>query len=263
MRILFFGDIVGRPGRHAIQTLLPELCEKYSPDVILANAENAAGGFGLTAKVIDELFSMGLQVLTTGNHAFDKKEALGILEREQRILRPLNFAPGCPGFGAFRLEVGGGRILWVANFQGKIMMPPIACPFLAADAFLKELPASERCVFVDFHAEATSEKRAFGMYLDGRASVVVGTHTHVPTADGEILAGGTGYLSDAGMTGPYDSVIGMDRADSTKRLLLGMPTILNVAKGDPRAAGLFAHLDDTTGRCLQFEPFVRKASATK
>lgn len=253
MRVLFIGDIVGRPGRHAVARLLPGLRERYRLDVVVANAENAAGGFGLTRKVLDELLGLGIDVVTTGNHIWDKKEALAFVDGGLPLLRPANYAPGVPGKGVHRHGLSDGRALWVINLQGKILMPPVDCPFRAADRLLSELPPGERCILVDMHAEATSEKRGMGYYLDGRASVVVGTHTHVPTADAEILPKGTGYQTDAGMTGPYDSVIGMAPEDSLKRLITGMPTILNVAKGSPRLAGLYSELDDTTGRCTGIE----------
>jgi hypothetical protein len=259
MRVFFIGDIVGRPGRHALAHLLPELHKRFALDAVVANAENAAGGFGLTRKVLDELLGLGIDVLTTGNHIWDKKEALQFVDAGIPIIRPANYAPGVPGKGIHRHELKDGRVLWVLNLQGKILMPPVDCPFRAADRILSELPPGERCILVDMHAEATSEKRGMGWYLDGRVSVVVGTHTHVPTADAEILPKGTGYQTDAGMTGPYESVIGMAAQDSLKRLLTGMPTLLNVAKGSPRVAGLYAVLDDTTGRCTDIEGVFLKA----
>jgi len=263
LRILFFGDIVGKPGRHAVASLIAPLRERYQPDVIVANAENAAGGFGLTAKVIQELFRIGVDLITTGNHVWDKKEALKLIEAEERVIRPLNFAPECPGKGFARLELPDGRVLWIVNLQGKVMMPPIACPFRAMDAFLVQVPKEERCILVDFHAEATSEKRAMGFYLDGRASLVVGTHTHVQTNDAEILPMGTGYLSDAGMTGSFASVIGMDVEDSTKRILTGMPVLLNVAKGNEKAAIVFADIDDASGKCMTLETCIEPAPPSR
>jgi len=259
MRVFFIGDIVGRPGRHALARLLPNLRKRFGTEVVVANAENAAGGFGLTRKVLDELLGLGVDVLTTGNHIWDKREAMAFVDADVPIIRPANYAPGVPGKGVHRHDLKDGRALWVLNLQGKILMPPVDCPFRAADRVLSELPSSERCILVDMHAEATSEKRGMGWYLDGRVSVVVGTHTHVPTADAEILPKGTGYQTDAGMTGPYESVIGMAPQDSLKRLLTGMPTILNVAKGDARVAGLHAELDDTTGRCTDIQGVVLKA----
>ncbi len=259
MRVLFIGDIVGRPGRHAVRALLPGLRQRYAPEAVVANCENAAGGFGLTRKVFDELRGCGVHVFTSGNHIWDKKEALGFLGDEEHLLRPANYPPPVPGHGHCRLGLADGRALWVLNLQGRVLMPPVDCPFRKADQVLANLPPGERCILVDIHAEATSEKRAMGFYLDGRASVVVGSHTHVPTADAEVLPGGTGYLTDAGMTGPYASVIGMEISDSTERILTGIPRILNVAKGDPRLGGLFADLDDDTGRCRDLESFVLKA----
>jgi 2',3'-cyclic-nucleotide 2'-phosphodiesterase len=259
MRVLFIGDIVGRPGRHALACLLPRLREELGPDAVVANAENAAGGFGLTRKVLEELLGLGVDVLTTGNHIWDKKEALEFVDGKFPLVRPANYPPGVPGKGTHRHQLKDGRALWVVNLQGRVLMPPVDCPFRTADRVFSELPAGERCVLVDMHAEATSEKRGMGAYLDGRASIVVGTHTHVPTADAEILPKGTGYQTDAGMTGPYASVIGMEVRDSLKRMLTGMPTILNVAKGDIRLAGLYAELDDASGRCLDIRSVFRKA----
>jgi metallophosphoesterase (TIGR00282 family) len=253
MRLLFIGDIVGKPGRNAVREALPGLRGRLAPDVVVANAENAAGGFGLTRKVVDELLGYGLDLLTTGNHIWDKKEILTFVGAEERLLRPANYPPKVPGRGIQRLALPDGRALWVLNLQGKILMPPVDCPFRKADELLAALPGAERCILVDMHAEATSEKRAMGFFLDGKVSLVIGTHTHVPTADEEILPKGTGYLTDAGMTGPYGSVIGMEVSDSLERLLTGMPRILNVAKAQPRLAGLFAELDDESGRCLSLE----------
>ncbi len=258
MRILFLGDIVGRPGRRVARELLPDLRDSYSPDVVLANGENAAGGFGLTQKVLDGLYDMGIDVVTTGNHVWDKKEVLGFINEEERLLRPANYPTGVPGKGFYRLSLSGARCLWVINLQGRIFMQPIDCPFRKADEILAEIPPSERCIFVDMHAEATSEKRAMGYYLDGRVSLVVGTHTHVPTADEEILPKGAGYLTDAGMTGAYASVIGTRQKDSLERIILGVPRVLNVAKGGLRLGGLFAEIDDVDGRCLKIERIFRK-----
>lgn len=253
MRVLFVGDIVGKPGRRALRELLPSLRERLGVEVVVANAENAAGGFGMTAKVLAELFSLGVDVLTTGNHIWDKKEAIPLLESEPRLLRPANYPPGVQGSGRYRHGLADGRALWVLDLQGKVLMPPVDCPFRTADQLLAAIPEGERCILVDFHAEATSEKRAMGFYLDGRASVVVGTHTHVPTADAEVLPRGTGYQTDAGMTGAYASVIGMDIQHSTERMLTGIPRIMEVATGDVRLSGLFAEIDDRSGRCLRLE----------
>lgn len=253
MKILFIGDIVGKPGRRALRERLTPLRERFGVEVVVANAENAAGGFGMTAKVLSELTSLGVDVLTTGNHIWDKKEAVPLLEAEPRLLRPANYPPGVKGSGRYRHLLPDGRVLWVLDLQGRVLMPPVDCPFRKADELLAAVPEKERCILVDFHAEATSEKRAMGHYLDGRVSLVVGTHTHVPTADAEVLPKGTGYQTDAGMTGAYASVIGMEIAGSTERMLTGIPKILEVATGDVRLSGLFAEIDDESGRCLRLE----------
>lgn len=219
----------------------------------MANAENAAGGFGLTGKVVDELRESGVQVITTGNHVWDKREGVSLLESSHPLLRPENYPPGNPGHGTFRFRLPDERYLWVLNIQGRVLMPPVDCPFRCADAFLETKPGLERCIIVDFHAEATSEKRAMGFYLDGRVSAVLGTHTHVQTADEEILPQGTGYISDVGMTGPYRSVIGSRYEDSLRRMLLGTPRALNVAKDDPAVAAVFLELEDRSGRCTRID----------
>lgn len=260
MRVLFIGDIVGRPGRAVLRLLLPSLRDRYQLDAVVANVENAAGGFGLTRKVTDELFALGVDVMTSGNHIWDKKEAVPILEAEDRLLRPANYPPGVPGRGTCRVDLKEGRVLWVLNLQGRVLMPPVDCPFRTADALLSGIPVHEKCILVDMHAEATSEKRAMGLYLDGRASVVVGSHTHVPTADAEILPKGTGYQTDAGMTGPYASVIGMVEEDSLDRFLTGVPKALRVAKGDPALGALFTEIEEATGRCTHIQGlFIRVA----
>lgn len=258
MRVLFIGDIVGRPGRMVLESQLPALAEEFRPDAVVANAENAAGGFGLTVKVAKELAGMGIAAFTSGNHIWDKREAVGLLDGEFPVLRPHNYAPGNPGNGVRRVPVSGGRALWVVNLQGRVLMPPVDCPFRCADAVFEALPPSEPCVLVDFHAEATSEKRAMGWYLDGRASAVIGTHTHVPTADEQVLPKGTAYLTDVGMTGAYASVIGMEVQDSLDRLLLGTPRLFNVAGGDPALAGVLLDVDDRTGKCARMERLFRK-----
>jgi metallophosphoesterase (TIGR00282 family) len=231
-------------------------------DAVIANAENGAGGFGLTEKVVRELRDAGVHVLTTGNHIWDKREGIPLLESENAVLRPHNYPSGNPGRGTHRLKISDDQILWVLNLQGRIFMPPLECPFRCADAFLERKPDVERCVLVDFHAEATSEKRALGFYLDGRVSAVIGTHTHVQTADEEILPKGTGYLSDAGMTGPYRSVIGTRYEDSLHRMMMGTPKALNVAKENAAVAGVFLELDDVSGRCLSIERLFLRENET-
>jgi 2',3'-cyclic-nucleotide 2'-phosphodiesterase len=258
MRVLFLGDIVGRTGRQVLARQLPTLAEEFRPDAVVVNGENAAGGFGLTAKIVQELAGLGVHAITTGNHVWDKREAHGLLEGEYPLMRPHNYPPGNPGSGLRRLSIPGGRALWIFNIQGRVLMPPVDCPFRCADDTLPGLPPSEPCILVDFHAEATSEKRAMGWYLDGRVSAVIGTHTHVPTADEEVLPKGTGYLTDAGMTGGYASVIGMEFQDSLDRMLLGTPRLLNVAEGDPAVSGVLLDLDDKTGRCTKVARVFRK-----
>jgi len=253
MNILFIGDIVGKAGRRILKARLPGLREKFAADVVIANAENAAGGFGLTRKTLDEIRAAGVDVVTSGNHIWDKKEIVPILDEDKALLRPANYAPGLQGRGVARIQSSTGGVLWVINLQGRVLMPPVDCPFRKVDEILKNIPTAERCVFVDFHAEATSEKEAMGLYLDGRVSVLAGTHTHVPTADAGILPGGSGYVTDVGMTGAHRSVIGMRFEDAMERLLRGIPKALNTAKGDVRIQGLAAGIDDSNGYCVSLE----------
>jgi metallophosphoesterase (TIGR00282 family) len=229
MRILFIGDIVGKPGRKAVRLLLPRLREQYRPDVVIANGENMAGGSGINRETADEMFKLGIAALTTGNHAFHQRDSPDLFKNEPRILRPLNFPPGTPGNGCIELSVGDQRLV-VVCIQGRVFLPPLDDPFRAIDALLTDL-GSPSHVFVDFHAEATAEKAAFGLYVDGRASAVVGTHTHVPTADARILPKGTAYITDVGMAGPRDSVIGMDADPVIKRFLTQMFHRYQVAGG--------------------------------
>lgn len=256
--VLFIGDIIGRIGRRVVHQLLPSLKADYGVHVTIANGENAAGGFGLTPEIAEELFDSGIDVITSGNHIWDKKEIVPYISGRRNLIRPMNFAEGVPGQGAVLLDSVIDVPFWVANIQGKVLMPPIACPFLAMDRFLGELPPGGRIVVVDFHAEATSEKKAMGYYLDGRVSLVLGTHTHVPTKDLETLRNGTGYISDVGMTGPSDSVIGMKKEGSISRIVTGMPTLLEVAKGKPVFSAVFAEIDPRTGRCLKLEHLTRE-----
>ncbi|MEJ2182230.1 MAG: TIGR00282 family metallophosphoesterase [Nitrospirota bacterium] len=229
MRVLFVGDVVGKPGRVAMKALLPRLRERYKLDMVMVNGENAAGGFGLTASVGDELLKMA-DVITTGNHVWDKKEALQYLDREPRIIRPLNYPPRAPGSGVC-LHAAGSEKVAVLNAEGRVFMPNLDCPFRGLDAALEALPEGLSAIIVDFHAEATSEKIAMGYYLDGRVTAVVGTHTHVQTADEKILPGGTAYVTDVGMTGPIESVIGVEKEQILERFLTGMPVRFEVARG--------------------------------
>ena len=247
MRVLMLGDIFGRPGRQITAEFLPELQEQYQPDVIIANGENAAGGFGLTRAVADQLFALGIDVLTSGNHIWDHKEMLTYIAAEPRVIRPSNYPPGVPGRGVF---VDERRGLAVINLSGRVYMGDFDCPFRTVDLILENLPASVKCIIVDFHAEATSEKITMGYYLDGRVSAVVGTHTHVATADLRILPGGTAYVTDLGMCGPLDGVLGVDREPVLRKFLTQMPTRFAVAKGPAQLWGVLVDLDEQ-GRAVK------------
>ncbi|HXF04966.1 MAG TPA: TIGR00282 family metallophosphoesterase [Blastocatellia bacterium] len=252
MRVLAIGDVVGRPGRRIIQERLSHLKREYEIDFVVANVENAAGGFGVTPSVVGELLAAGIDVLTSGNHIFDKKEVFQIIETEPRLLRPANYPPGVPGRGIWSGRSAAGHPITVINLQGRVFMQPSDCPFRTADALLNELPPKQ-IILVDMHGEATSEKRAMGWYLDGRVSFVFGSHTHVPTADEMILPRGTAYITDLGMTGPYDSVIGIDTAQILDRFLRGMPRKFDVASGDVRLCGAIVEIDETTFRATAIE----------
>ncbi len=249
MKILFIGDIVGSTGRKVVLGLLPSVRREYGPfDFVLANGENAAAGFGLTEKVFLEMLGYGIDCLTSGNHVWDKKDFIEILGSEKRIIRPANYPPACPGQGLAILEKDGKQIA-VLNLQGRVFMPSIDCPFRSADSILKDRSLPQ-CVIVDIHAEATSEKRALGLYLDGKVSAVIGTHTHIQTADESILPGGTAYLTDCGMTGGHAGVIGMRAESVIPRFLTGMPTKFDVCEDGPRLNAVVLEIDDETGRAL-------------
>lgn len=253
MKILFIGDIVGRPGRQMITRHLDSLVDRHLIDLVVANAENAAAGFGVTPDVVAELLDAGIDVLTTGNHVWDKKESLPILEQEQRILRPANYPPGLPGKGWGVFRTSGGVPIGVVNLEGRVFMNNLDCPFRAADAILGELPGRPPVVLVDFHAETTSEKGALGTYLDGRVSAVLGTHTHVQTADERLMPGGTAFISDVGMTGSRDSVIGIRKELSVERFLTQVPVRFEVARKEPMLCGVVVTVDEATGRALGIE----------
>ena len=250
MRILFIGDIFGSAGRRVVADHLADLVARERIDLTIANCENAAAGFGITPRLTDELLDLGIQVLTSGNHIWDKKEILDYLGRQPRLLRPANYPADAPGTGVFLGTTASGVEYAVINLQGRTHLPHIDCPFKKADAILASLPASVRIRFVDFHAEVTSEKIAFGWYLDGRVTAVVGTHTHVPTADERVLPGGTAYQTDVGMTGPYDSVIGVEKTAAIERFLKGIPHRLEPAKVDVRLAAAIIEADQVTGRAV-------------
>ena len=247
MRILFIGDIIGSPGRWAVRTLLPGLRNEYDIDLVIANGENAAGGFGLTAETAQEIFRSGVDVITTGGHVWDKKEVLPYLEEESRLLRPLNYPPGVPGRGYQRVGA-----VTVVNLMGRVFLDSLDCPFRTMDALLESLPGPS-LVVVDFHAEATSEKGAMGWYLDGRVGVIVGTHTHVATADERILPNGTAYVTDVGMVGPLNSIIGSEPRDVLARFLYQTPRRLSVPDGPVRWNSVLAEVDDETGHGMDIQ----------
>lgn len=246
MKVLFIADIVGNAGRRAIITFLPSLINRFKIDLTIANCENAAGGFGITEKVAAELFRSGISIMTSGNHIWDKKEALALLLKEDRILRPLNYPPGVPGKGSIIYPVNGRKVA-VINISGRVFMNLMDCPFRSIERELGLINRETSIVIVDFHAEATSEKIAFGYYLDGRVSAVLGTHTHVQTADEQILPHGTAYITDAGMTGPVHSVIGIDIKQIVDKFMTQIPVKFEVAKGDVMLSGVIVDIDEKTG----------------
>jgi metallophosphoesterase (TIGR00282 family) len=248
MRVLFIGDIVGSPGRQIVQDRLADIVSQRQIDLVIANGENSASGFGITPRLADELLGMGIGVLTGGNHSWDRKEILEYLPHQPRLLRPSNFPEGVPGTGTYVGVAKNGTKYAVLNLQGRVFLTPIDDPFRKADAELAKLPADVAFVFVDMHAETTSEKVAIGWYLDGRVTAVVGTHTHVATADEHVLPQGTAYITDVGMTGPHGGVIGMDRDGIIKRFLDGLPARFEVASGDVQMNCVLIETDDSGER---------------
>lgn len=253
MRILFVGDIVGRPGRLALRERLGRLIDTNSIDLVVANGENAAAGFGLTVDVADELFSLGIDVMTTGNHIWDKKDILDLLDSDDRLLRPDNYPGDAPGSGAGIYRTAGGIAVGVINLEGRVFMKNLDCPFQAADRLVEQIRQTTPIILVDFHAEATSEKAALGWHLEGRVSAVVGTHTHVQTADERVLPQGTAYISDVGMTGSRDGVIGMRREQVVEKFLSQRPTRFEISKKDPAINAVIIEIDEDTGRALQID----------
>jgi hypothetical protein len=251
MNILFVGDIVGRPGRDLVQRGLRGLVDFYDIDVTIANAENAAAGFGLTRDIGETLLEWGIDVMTSGNHIWDKKEVLEYIGVEPRLLRPANYPAGVPGRGSCIAQTRDGRSVGVINVMGRVFMAPLDDPFAVVLREIDAVRHRARVILVDVHAEATSEKIAMGWHLDGKVTAVIGTHTHVQTADDRILPGGTAYLTDAGMTGPHDSIIGMEREPSLARFLNGMPSKFEPATGNPRLNGAVIEADDKTGRATK------------
>jgi hypothetical protein len=255
MNILFLGDIVGRPGRKALADLLRGLRQSLALDVVLANAENASGGIGLNAKAARELLCLPLDVLTSGNHIWKHKDIFAFFNETDRLLRPANYPPGAPGAGLGVFDAPDGARYAVLNLLGRTYMDAADCPFQVADALLATLPADIKVRIVDFHAEATSEKKAMGYFLDGRVSAVFGTHTHVQTNDARILPGGTACLTDVGMCGPVDSIIGMDARSIVSRFLTRLPVRFDVAKGPVRLEGGLCEIDAATGRAVNIRPW--------
>jgi metallophosphoesterase (TIGR00282 family) len=250
MKILFIGDIVGKPGRDIVEKGLRPLVDHYGVDFVIANAENAAGGFGITKDVGDAILATGVDVMTSGNHIWDKKEAIEYIAREPRLLRPANYPAGVPGRGSYVAQSGDGRAVGVINVMGRVFMLNIDDPFAVVLREIEAIRHRAKIIIVDVHAEATSEKIAMGWHLDGRVTMVVGTHTHVQTADERILPNGTAYLTDAGMTGPHDSIIGMEREPALARFLTGMPSRFEPATGNPRLNGVLVDADERTGRAV-------------
>lgn len=257
MRLLFLGDVVGRSGRVAVTETLPKLRERYRADFVVVNGENAAGGFGITEAILTELLDAGADVVTTGNHVFDQRETLLFIERTDRLLRPINYPPGTPGRGAGLYKTANGSEVLVVNAQGRVFMADLDDPFRAVERELEAcgLKTGAGAILIDFHAEATSEKEAMGHFVDGRASAVIGTHTHVPTADEQILKRGTAYISDAGMCGDFDSVLGMDKEEPLSRFLTKVPNArFQPALGEATICGVGIEIDDATGLARAIAP---------
>lgn len=253
MKLLFIADIVGQPGRRAVNEIVPKLKRRHQVDVVVANGENSAGGSGITVNTAAEIFSAGVDVITSGDHLWDQKEVMELLANEPRFVRPLNYPPGTPGRGSLVYERAGLPKIAILNLQGRTFMPPLENPFLAALAEVKRLQQSTRTIFVDFHAEATSEKVALARMLDGEVSAVVGTHTHVQTADEQIFPKGTAFLCDAGFTGPHESVIGREIEPVLQRFLTGMPQRFEVARERVMLQGALVEIDELTGRAVRIQ----------
>lgn len=253
MKILFIGDVVGKVGRNTVRALLPTIVQRFRTDLVIANGENLAGGFGITEKTAMELFAMDVHVITTGNHVWDKRESVSFIAKDHRVLRPLNYPNGTPGTGSILFPMPNRKSVAVVNLCGRVFMNTLECPFRTGRREVDKLSLETNIIIVDFHAEATSEKIAFGYYMDGLVSAVVGTHTHVQTADERILDGGTAYISDVGMTGPLTSVIGIDKDQIIERFLSLMPRKYDVAGGKGLLSGVLLDIDDATGRASSIQ----------
>ncbi|MEK6654008.1 MAG: TIGR00282 family metallophosphoesterase [Thermodesulfobacteriota bacterium] len=252
MKILFIGDIVGKPGRRAVRELLPGIVEEHRIDFVIANCENAAAGLGVTAEIVEELYGARIDVLTSGNHIWDKKEVMEFVDDYETLLRPANYPEGTPGRGSVVMPTPGGIHVGVINLAGRVFMHSLDCPFRTAEREIEKMKKKAHVIIVDMHAEATSEKIAMGWYLDGKVTAVLGTHTHVQTADDRILPGGTAYITDVGMTGPFDSVIGIKKEAILQRFLLQIPNKFDVAKRDVRLQGVVVEIaPDGRAHCVE------------
>ena len=262
MRALLIGDVIGRPGRVAVERCVPRLREELGIDLVVINCENAAGGAGVTPAVADELFRSGADVLTSGNHVWRKKEAYELLKLDHRVLRPANYPDGSPGSGSCVIQTLSGQKVGVLNIQGRVFLEAIDCPFRTATRELERLRLVTPVIIVDMHAEATSEKVAIGWFLDGQVSCVFGTHTHIPTADERILPKGTAFITDIGMTGPYDSVIGRKTEQILERFVSGLPVKSEVAEGNVQLHGLLVDIDAKTGKATRVERLTKRLNET-
>lgn len=254
-RLLFFGDLIGKPGRQTLRYFLPRLAEKYNTDLVIVNGENASGGFGLTKDTARGLFDTGVDVITSGNHIWDKKEIIGYFSENHRLLRPANYPEGTPGEGSVVVSARDGTRVGIINLVGRVFIGPFDDPFVKANELVEELKKTTPIIFVDFHGEDTREKQALAHYLDGRVSAIIGTHTHIPTADERILPGGTAFITDAGMCGPTDSVIGVKKEKALARLLTSIPQRFETAKKGNRAQGVVITVDKKTAKSLKISRF--------
>ncbi len=257
-KILVLGDVVGKPGRSVIKEKVPSFIEKEKIDFCVVNAENAAGGSGITRKIAEEMFSCGVNAITMGDHVWKRKEIFNYLDDEQKILRPANYSPHAMGRGGVVLKSNNGVSVGVINLLGRVFMKPIDCPFREAQRLVKEMSTQTKVIIVDLHAEATSEKIAMGWFLDGKVSLVYGTHTHVATADETVLPGGSAYITDIGMTGPHKSILGRKTENVLKAIVTQMPVSFDVAEEDPRACGAAITVDSTTGKAVDIKRVVIK-----
>lgn len=253
MKVLFIGDIVGKVGRITTKALLPTIVDSHKIDLVIANCENAAGGFGLTDKIVSEILSYGVHIITTGNHVWDKKEFVSQISKESNVLRPLNYPPGVPGYGSILYKLHNGEKVAVINLSGRVFMSNMDCPFRVGKEEIERLSDITKVIIIDFHAEATSEKMAFGYFMDGKVSAVIGTHTHVQTADEKILPKGTAYITDVGMTGPSNSIIGIKKEPIIQRFLTNMPVRFETAKGEGIFSAAIIDIDEKTGESIKIQ----------